>query len=105
MKYSFRLPVFIALRPARMSSSRNTFSLLLAERSNALTAPKSNHIVTMLPSFKVVMWELRSFFPVGNTGGQNAKKNLSSSNGRLRAPAAGRVHDSVRNGTAKQQQQ
>jgi hypothetical protein len=54
----------------------DTFSLLLAESSNALTAPKSNHIVTMLPSFKAVMSEPLPFFPVGNWWRAKCDRNL-----------------------------
>ena len=44
--------------------------------ANALTAPKSNHIVTMLPSFKAVMSELLPFFPVGNCWRAKCEKKL-----------------------------
>ena len=50
----------------------------------------------MSPSFKAVISEPLPFFPVGNWWRQNATETLSSSNGRLHAPASGRVRDSVR---------
>ena len=73
--------------------------------ANALTAPKSNHIVTMLPSFKAVMSEPLPFFPVGNCWRAKCDKNFIFFERPFTAPASGRVRDSVRTGTAKQQQE
>ena len=61
---------------AQSPAAHGTPLMLLAEVATPLTTPKSNHIVTMLPSFKAVMSEPLPFFPVGNWWRAKCDRNL-----------------------------